>query len=142
MNVELTEVVGRFRFEGQFIDAMSYGSGHINRTYVLRFVGPAAHTRRYLLQKINRSIFRDPAALMANVAAITRHLWEKICAAGGDPLRETLNLRSIRDGAWFHREACGRCWRAYLFIEGAGVRDGDRPQHIYSAARTLGNFQF
>ena len=35
---------------------------------------------------------------MDNLAAVTGHLREKIIQAGGDPLRETINLIPTRDG--------------------------------------------
>lgn len=142
MNPELATIAGCFRCEGQFIDATPYGGGHINRTYVLRFVGPEGQMRRYLLQEINHNIFRDPAALMENVERITQHLQEKIRMAGGDPWREAMNLVPTRDGVFFHRDANGICWRTYLFVEGARAYEmAQSPQHVYHAAKAFGNFQ-
>lgn len=140
--LDLNPVVGQFRFEGRFIGATPYGGGHINRTFVLRFADPDGGGRRYLLQQINQAIFRDPAALMENVERITRHLQGKIRAAGGNPLRETMNLVPTADGATFYRDAAGDCWRAYLFVEGARAHEmAQSPQHVYSAARAFGRFQ-
>ncbi len=135
-------VTGQFRFEGRFIDAAAYGGGHINRTFVLRCADPGGGTRRYLLQRINQAIFRDPAALMENLARITQHLQAKIRAAGGDPLRETMNLVPTADGAAFHRDASGDCWRAWLFIENATAYEmAQSPEHVYRAGKAFGRFQ-
>lgn len=142
MTLDLSQVIAQFRFDGRFLDATSYGAGHINRTYALRYAGPDGGTRRYLLQRINTQVFRDPAALMENIARITEHLQRKIRAAGGDPLRETMNLVPARDGASFHCDAAGGCWRAWLFIEGATAYEmAQSPGHVYRAARAFGRFQ-
>lgn len=138
----LESVAGQFRFAGRLLDAAAYGGGHINRTFALRFGDSGGGTRRYLLQRINQAIFRDPAALMENIVCITGHLQAKIRAAGGDPLRETMNLVPTTDGAAFHRAAGGDCWRAWLFIEGATAYEMARsPEHVYRAGRAFGRFQ-
>ena len=66
-----------------------YGTGHIHDTYAAIFQA-GGDTRRYILQRINQNVFRDPEGAMKNIQAVTAHLRRKILAAGGDPLRETL----------------------------------------------------
>lgn len=56
-----------------------YGNGHINCTYL---VGTSP---RFILQRINTDIFRDPDGVMENILAVTSFLRAKIVAAGGDP---------------------------------------------------------
>jgi len=142
MTPGLDEVARHFCFAGRCIEAAPYGTGHINRTYVTWCATPEGGSRRYLLQSINHNIFRDPAALMENVKRVTRHLREKIVAAGGDPTRETLNLVPASNGASFHRDAAGNYWRAYLFIEGAQAYEmATSLQHVYSAGKAFGDFQ-
>ena len=45
-------------------------------------------SKRFILQRINTDTFTDPVGLMENICGVTRHLREKILAAGGDPARE------------------------------------------------------
>ena len=54
--------------------------GHINDTY---FVDCGEGTPRYLLQRVNTSIFKDPIKLMANMKGVCSHVAKKIEAAGG-----------------------------------------------------------
>ncbi len=142
MKPDLTQIAGQFRFEGQLIEAKPYGTGHINRTYVIRCVGADNRSRRYLLQAINAAIFREPEQLMANIERITGHLHGKIKRAGGDPSREAMTLIPTRDGASFYRAGDDGCWRAFLFIEGAQAYEmAQSPAHVYHAARAIGRFQ-
>jgi Ser/Thr protein kinase RdoA (MazF antagonist) len=142
MNAQLAEVARRFRFEGRLVEAQPYGTGHINRTYVIRCISPSGRPARYLLQRINHQVFREPAALMENIERITGHLREKIGLTGGDPERETLNLVFTDDGASFHQDAAGGFWRAFHFIEGARAFEAaTSAEHARTGARAFGNFQ-
>jgi Ser/Thr protein kinase RdoA (MazF antagonist) len=135
-------IVPHFRFEGEFIRAEPYGFGHINDTYAAHFQTPDAHIRRYLMQRINHYVFRDPERLMHNIAAVTNHLRGRIAAAGGDPERETLNIIPTVEGKACHRTLEGYWWRAYVFIEGAQTYQiAESLDHVYSAGKAFGNFQ-
>ncbi len=63
-----------------------YGNGHINDTYLCET------SPRFILQKINTNVFKDPNAVMENIYNVTCHVREKIKEAGGEPDRETLNF--------------------------------------------------
>lgn len=142
MEPHLAHIVQGFRFEGDFVAAGPLGGGHINDTYVARFQRADGAPQRYVLQRINHSVFKDPAALMQNIEAVTTHLRQKIIATGGDPERETLNLIPTRDGATFAALPGGQYWRAYGFIAGARTYQVVENLHrVYSAARAFGRFQ-
>ena len=96
--MDLAQIIARFDFPGSLVEAVPFGRGHINDTYAVSLRQPDGSQRRYILQKINQYVFKDPMAVMENVERVTRHLHAKIQAAGGDPLRETLNLVPARDG--------------------------------------------
>jgi Ser/Thr protein kinase RdoA (MazF antagonist) len=136
------EVVDLFRFSGSLVQVEPFGCGHINDTYVATFKQADGTVRRYILQRINQFVFKDPAALMENTKRVTCHLSAKIREAGGDPLRETLNLVETVDSRDYTLDSSGEFWRAYLFIEGARTYESaETPQQIYQAAWAFGNFQ-
>lgn len=139
---DLAGVVDAFQIEGTFLDAAPYGSGHINDTYASRVRAADGTVVRYIHQKINHTVFRDPARLMDNIARVTAHQRRKILADGGNPHRECLTLVPSADGAPVHRDEGGSWWRTYLFIEGARTYDlVERPEHAYHAGRAFGLFQ-
>jgi len=141
MNHDLALVASRFQLGGRFLDAAPHGSGHINDTYASRVATPQG-VRRYVHQRINTNIFRQPEQLMDNVVRVTRHLGRKIAEAGGNPQREALTVVPALDGRPYWKNEAGNFWRTYLFIEGARSYDiPPAPEAVYEAARAFGRFQ-
>lgn len=48
-----------------------YGNGHINDTFLV------VAERRYIMQRMNTSIFKDPHGLMQNILGVTEHIRKK-----------------------------------------------------------------
>jgi hypothetical protein len=138
---DLSKIVSNFQLEGDFVEAIPYGSGHINDTFASRFqVG--SNIVHYLHQRINHNIFKEPEKLMENIERVTSYAREQVVAAGGDPWRETLNLIPTMDDESFHLSPEGDYWRTYVFIENARTYDQvEDLRHVYSAAKAFGNFQ-
>ena len=108
---EFEKIVGSFDIKETVKSVRPYGDGHINDTYLVETDG-----RKYILQRINDSIFRDVDMLMSNIEKVLAHAKKNIAAAGGDPDRETMTLVSARCGKSYVR-ADGGCWRVYLSID-------------------------
>ena len=136
----LRAAANAFDFGGPVVcDARHYGEGHINDTFV---VWREDHAKRFILQRINTDTFTDPVGLMENVCGVTRHLREKILAAGGDPARETLNVIPTLSGAACHLDAEGGAWRAYDFVEDTiCLQQVGSEADFRTVAETLGKFQ-
>ena len=142
MKHDLSKIVGNFRFSGEFKEAYPYGSGHINDTYTAVFTLKDGESRRYILQRINRNVFKSPVKLMENIEGITKHLRKKIIAAGGEPDRETLNIIPSVSGESFYKSEEGDYWRSYIFIEGAKTYDiVSNIEHFHSGGYAIGRFQ-
>ena len=54
------EVIANFNYEGNVVNAIPYGSGHINDTFLLTIDNGGKETERAILQKMNKSIFQQP----------------------------------------------------------------------------------
>ena len=79
---------------------------------------------------------------MENIQGVTTFLRKKIIENGGDPDRETLNLRPAKDGKCYYLDADGDYWRSFGFIEGATCYDQvEKEEHFYQSAVAFGNFQ-
>jgi hypothetical protein len=136
----LRSVSGSFAIDGGFLNAVPYGTGHINDTYCAAYKQGSA-TVRYIHQRINRTIFKDPALLMDNIARVVEHLRGKL-AGQADADRRALTLVPTRDGRTFFRDENGDCWRTYRFIERARTYDAiESPAQAFEAARAFGRFQ-
>ena len=92
----LKQVARIFRIPQGDLNIRPFGNGHINGTWLVEPVDRASGWdrpgARYILQTVNTVVFTKPVEVMENILAVTNHLRRKILAAGGDPLRETLNL--------------------------------------------------
>ncbi len=141
MKYDLNKIIAKFQIEGDLKEVMPYGSGHINDTFVSIFKTDSGQ-KRFVHQRINHFVFKQPEHLMENIDRVTKHLRQKIQQAGGDPDRETLNLVPTTDGASFCRDDDGNYWRTYLFIEGAQTYDiVESNDQIYNASKAFGEFQ-
>ncbi len=139
---DLRSIAARFQIRGDFQQAAPYGSGHINDTYAASF-DQAGYPVRYIFQRINHHIFKDPAGLMGNVERVTAHIRQKLEAAGADQIsRRVLTLVPTHDGKCWYADAEGNHWRCYLFIEKAQTYDQiQKPRQAFEAARAFGQFQ-
>ena len=96
---------------------------------------------RYIFQRINCGIFKNPVALMENIQRVTDHLRNK-CANLLDAHRRVLTLVPKPDGTPYHRDVEGNFWRAYIFIENARSFDVvESPRQAFQAAKAFGQFQ-
>jgi len=140
---DFQHLASHFNFKGEFLRAEPYGHGHINDTYRLFFERTDGSLKKYILQRINKFVFQNPAGLMKNIEAVTSHLSQKVIADGGDLERETLTLVPTRAGQSFHLSEDGQYWRSYHFIEKAiAYQVPASLKHVYHAARAFGNFQY
>ena len=131
MSNKLRDIVENFDLDYK-IDP--YGNGHINDTYL---VDP-----KYILQRINTSIFKDADSLMENIVSVTDFLKEKIVAEGGDAERETLSVIRTRDGKNYYKHEDGSCYRVYKFIRNSvPVEVAENTDQLYSAAKGFAKFQ-
>jgi hypothetical protein len=138
---DLERICAAFTCEGAWISSCPIPSGHINDTYCSEF-DDAGSRIKYVNQRINHLVFREPELLMENIERVTRFAREQIAAAGGNPDRETLTIVPTRDGKSFHRTPEGTYWRMFRYIDGARTFDRiEDLRHVYSASKAFGRFQ-
>ena len=137
----LEAIAREFDIPGRFLSAEPHGGGHINDTFLSRYETQAG-VRRYIHQRINHNVFREPWKVMENIERVTRYAREQIAAAGGDPERETLNLVLARDGKSYIVTPRGDTWRTYHYIDGARTYElPENDRMVYNAAHAFGRFQ-
>jgi hypothetical protein len=71
------QVASKFDIAGNFVRARPYGSGHINDTRLVTTVDKSGAAHRYVLQKINKNVFRRPDLLMQNYVNVTEFIRKK-----------------------------------------------------------------
>lgn len=136
----LKEVSANFNIAGDFISAAPYGSGHINDTFATIF-SQGGREVRYIMQRINHNIFKNPPALMDNIDRVTSHLHGKL-SSSGEASRRALSLIKGRNGLSYYLDKEGNHWRTYIFVENAKTYDIiETPEQAFQAAKAFGEFQ-
>ncbi len=132
--------VSQFEIAGEFLGAIPYGSGHINDSYCVVFLQAGVKVR-YIVQRINQTIFKNPTALMENIQRVTSHIAAKVSEDVGCS-QQVLTLIPERYGRAWHIDGEGNYWRAFHFIEGARTYDAvESVEQAFQAAKAFGQFQ-
>ena len=135
-------VIANFEVGGEFISAVPYGSGHINDTRLVTML-ENGEEKQYVLQRINHNVFKKPDELMENYVGVTAYLKDVIEKAGGDYMRETLNVIKTKDGKNFYLSEEGNYYRLVYFVTDSLSYDKvERPEQFYESAVAFGDFQY
>ena len=127
----MKEVFKLFQYEGEIISVEPYGNGHINQTFLA-----VTDKRRYILQKINNSIFKDVDGLMNNINSVGEFLAQR----DPDPRHVLMPIRTREGGLYALVD--GAYWRLYNFIEGSICLDKvETAADFEMSAFAFGDFQ-
>jgi hypothetical protein len=138
---EIRRLAGMFDIYGDFLVATPFGNGNVNDTFQLTY-DQGGIRLHYALQRINSNVFKDPVAVMENVARVTDHILSKIRAAKAETRKRTLRLLHAHDGKPYAFDTHGNCWRAYIFVENARAYDVlETPEQAFRVAQGFGEFQ-
>ena len=130
-------IVDKFQIDDVFIDARPLGNGAINETYEI-----ICEKDHYVLQEINRFVFRHPADVMHNLFLVTDYLREVIEKEGGDPKRETLEFIRTKEGYPLLQTAEKSFYRMYRMIQGVEAMEQMKSLECAEhAAAAYGQFQ-
>lgn len=114
MNIK--DVASNFKINGTLLAYNNYGCGHINDTYCLTYID-GGETKKYILQRLNQTVFPDIDNLMANVINVTEFIQKKLIEQGRDPYRECITIIPTRLGKAYYSDNEGNYWRATLLID-------------------------
>lgn len=139
---QLQDISKRFQIYGEILHAETLKIGHINETYSATYSQGGTRVR-YIHQKINRNVFKTPAAVMENVMRVTTHIRKKLEAQNvRDLTRRSLVVIPTRDGQSHFLNGDDGVWRTFLFIEGVETFEAVQTvEQAYQAGRAFGEFQ-
>src|SRR5437016_4829883 len=139
---QLQEISKKFQIYGEILHAETLKIGHINETYTATYDQGGTRVR-YIHQKINQSVFKNPAAVMKNVMRVTTHIRKKQEARNlRDVTRRSLIVIPTRDGKSFYENGDSEVWRTFVFVEGVETYEAvQSPAQAFQAGRAFGEFQ-
>lgn len=138
----LEDAVYAFGFGPSCSYVKPFGEGHINETYAVYMPGPEGmDVPRYVLQRVNIHVFKNPAQVMENIFSVTEYLREVIRKEGGDLDRETLSYIKTKSGDTYFEDADGQPWRCLHYVPNSICHQTvEEPQQFYQSARSFGHF--
>jgi hypothetical protein len=138
----LQQISQQFRIYGQILHAEPCKIGHINETYTATY-DQGGILVRYVHQKINQGVFREPEKVMENVMRVTTHLHHKLAGSGArQRTRRALTVVPTHDGKPYYCDGHGDVWRTFVFVE--RVQSFEAVQstaQALEAGRAFGEFQ-
>ncbi|NLB68191.1 MAG: aminoglycoside phosphotransferase family protein [Lentisphaerae bacterium] len=139
----LVKVFRKFVEKGQITSVAQNFSGLINQTYFLSQIGSDGVLRKYVMQCMNRNVFKNLPQLMDNVFRVSQHMEQKSkSSADPDAERSFLNfLCTLEGNCYIDSEELG-FWRMYRYIAHAvGRLEATTVKEAYSAGKGFGKFQ-
>lgn len=115
MEKELIELCKQFNIQGEFDSIEVVSNGHINSTFLIRFLEDGK-IKEYILQKINKYVFKNPDEVMQNIFAVTNHIVKKLKDSGKSVDRKALIFKPTQDGNLYKTDDYGDYWRLSEFI--------------------------
>ena len=130
MNIE--KAAYEFQTEGSPVECNAFGHGHINNTFCIITDTGA----KYVLQRINKYVFKNPIQVMANTSSVTNYLRQRI-----DDPRMTLHFLPTKTGRYYYKDREGEFWRMYDFVGGFTLDMPETDEDFYQSALAFGRFQ-
>ncbi len=128
-----------FDLDGEFVSLGSYGSGHINDTYLVSVMRDGEVVPAYILQRINHNVFPNVDGLMDNMIKVTKYLNKYRTEAV--ERHEILTLVPTKEGKYCMKDSSGDYWRAMLFVDNSISFDiPDTPELFHQSAVAFGKF--
>jgi len=138
----IAHVFEQFDGLGELISVHPHGNGHINDTFLLT-CRKNRKASTLILQHINREVFKNPNAVMANFSLVTDHVRARLQRLEIPEIeRRVLCLIPSKTGATHVYDPDGQPWRMLHYIHGATSHDVmDHPGRAFEAGKAFGLFQ-
>lgn len=134
--MDINEICSRFNLTGELNEYELLHGGNINTTYkVVCKKGGVPY--EYLLQRINKNVFKNPEKIMENIIRVSDYIAEhnradKLCV---------LKFNTV-DGVPFLIDESGDFWRCRQFLDCVVFDETDDLSVIEEAGAAFGEFQF
>jgi Ser/Thr protein kinase RdoA (MazF antagonist) len=151
LNLEnLTAIARQFASHPSPLKIESFGNGNINDTFLVNAAVDSeaddsniSSEARFVLQRINTQVFRQPKLVMQNMRIFTEHVQNRLTcdplSLGCDWQVPQVLLTQAGEDHWI--DGAGQFWRAISFIEASQtfdtIQDLDHAQEIGTALGTF-----
>lgn len=136
---ELLDIIKNFDIRGNIKELNSINNGIINTTYVVK-TDDKGNINKYLLQKINTSIFTEPFKLMKNIENVTKYI-----SLNDSESKDIINVIKAKNGLplyvtsdpFSHKEY----YRVYNYIDNTiSYNKSEKTEIVYNTGKAFGHF--
>lgn len=141
MRSKLIDVCSCFGINDDCIDCKAVSNGLINDSFWLKFRNNIAD-REYMLQRINKNVFKSPEDVMENTIRVTEHLHLQYENRSCKDHRSCLIYYQTNEGKYFLVDENEDYWRLSRYIRNSIVVDNtDDLEIIREIGFAFGTFQ-
>ena len=138
--MDIKKIIEKYDLHGEVKSIQESHTGNINSTYIISVLEDGV-IKKYILQKINVSVFKDPYLLMRNIVSVTDYCSKYLKKNEEDIERRTLNVIKTRSGESLCQADNGEYYRMYNFIMGTRTYDkAENAWMFYNVGRAFGHF--
>ncbi len=138
--MDIKKIISSFDFRGEIKDIQESYTGNINSTYIITVLEDGI-IKKYILQKVNVSVFKDPYLLMRNITSVTDYCSKYLKRNAEDVERRTLSVIKTRTGESLYKTCDGEFFRMYNYIMGTRTYDkAENAWMFYNVGRAFGHF--
>jgi len=140
-NIEIEKVFKDFKIDGQVIEITYFSNGLINTSCKVTAIVDG-QIKEYVVQKINKNVFKKPEEVMENISSVTDSIKQKIKARGESSRRRVLKFYKANNGKYYTIDENGDYWRMYKYIDHSiAVNESDDPKVLEETGKAFGEFQ-
>ncbi len=133
---QFEEIIRKFQIEGGITEVEPLGHGPVNQTFAVTCGG-----EHYVLQEMNRTVFKYPTEVMNNLFLVTEYLRDVIEKEGRDPNLETLTFIRTTSGNQLLQTETGSYFRLYrMIVFGEAMKKPTTSEAAYEMGRIVGQF--
>ncbi len=134
-------LIKQFNINLKIVHISRFTSGHINDTYLVK-VRDNKNESSYVLQKINKYVYKDPIVVMDNIEKITKFIKNKIEKSGQNSQDRVLDYLTSSNGKNYYIDSNNEFWRMCKFINKSKSFDRSNDLNILEeTSKAFGNFQ-
>ena len=136
------EICELFNIGGKYVGCEEVSTGNINCTYKVNYIRDGVD-KSYILQRINKLVFKEPEKVMDNIVRVTHHVRMNVIKKGLSTKKFVLRAFLSKETEQpFVIDEVGDYWRCYRFIKNSHTYDTcDDLGIIERAGTAFGRFQ-
>lgn len=138
---QVKEIFNKFNIDGEIVGINYFSNGLINTSCKITAIVDGK-VKEYVLQKINKNVFKKPEEVMENISSVTSHIKRKINDMGQSSARRVLKFYKSENGKYYVQDDNNDYWRMYKYIDhSVALNESDDLQVMEETGKAFGEFQ-